>query len=197
MKALLCSAAAALVLLLPSTLAAQDPLRFRDLDRNRDGIVSREEWPGNDRSFRRQDRNGDGFLSREEVNQGGRADRDFDFIDFDGNGRVSRDEWIRAFNQFDLDGDGALTEGELQGSASDTPPASAAFEAGRERGLADGRQAGRGDRASGGAWDLEGQRELEQADAGYRADLGSRQEYQAGYREGFRRGYAEGFGPRR
>ncbi|OFW22289.1 MAG: hypothetical protein A3G21_01740 [Acidobacteria bacterium RIFCSPLOWO2_12_FULL_66_21] len=49
---------------------------------------------------------------------------------------------------------------------------------------------------NGGKWDLEGQRELEQADAGYDQRLGAREDYQAGYRAGFRLGYRQGFGPR-
>ena len=89
-----------------------------------------------------------------------------------------------------------LTEDELR-SRSTTPAQTQTFQAGRDRGLTDGRQAGREDRDQRGAWDLEGQRELEQADAGYRSELGSRDQYQAGYREGFRQGYAEGYGPRR
>jgi len=58
-------------------------------------------------------------------------------------------------------------------------------------------KAGREDKTiNGGKWDLEGQRELEQADSGYRNELGTRTDYQAGYRAGFRVGYREGFGPR-
>ena len=59
----------------------------------------------------------------------------------------------------------------------------------------EGRQAGREDKTRRNAWDLEGQRELEQADSGYTTQVGSRSDYQAGYRDGFRRAYAEGFGP--
>ena len=65
-----------------------------------------------------------------------------------------------------------------------------------ERGLADGRKAGREDKQLRNQWDLDGQRELEQADAGYQASMGDRQDYQDGYRAGFRTGYREGFGPR-
>lgn len=200
MKIKLYQAAVAAMLCLPSTTTAQDAIRFRDVDRNHDGVVSRDEWPGDDESFRQRDRNGDGVLSREEMNQGGRAVQEFSFYDFDGNGQVTRDEWIRAFTQLDMDGNGVLTReelGALIGGSGAVTTSSPAFEAGRARGLADGRQAGREDREQRNRWDLEGQRELEQADAGYRPDVGSREQYQAGYREGFRRGYAEGFGPRR
>ena len=73
---------------------------------------------------------------------------------------------------------------------------SAAYRAGYERGLTDGRAAGREDHTRNQGWDLDGQRELEQADAGYRESLGARADYQAGYRAAFRIGYREGFGPR-
>lgn len=53
-------------------------------------------------------------------------------------------------------------------------------------------QAGREDRELTNTWDLEGQRELEQADAGYAPGMGALQDYQAGYRAGYR----QGFGPR-
>jgi hypothetical protein len=42
-------------------------MRFRGLDTNRDGIVTRREWRGNNNSFRVHDTNGDGILSGAEV----------------------------------------------------------------------------------------------------------------------------------
>jgi len=84
---------------------------------------------------------------------------------------------------------------EFNGVASQ-PATSAAFKAGQVRGLIEGRDAGREDKQLRNEWDLEGQRELEQADSGYDAGVGPRAEYQAGYREAFRRGYREGFGQR-
>ena len=50
---------------------------------------------------------------------------------------------------------------------------------------------------SGAAMDLDGQGELEQADAGHRSELGVRGQDQAGYREAFRQGYADDDRPRR
>jgi len=184
--------------LLPSTAMAQDQMRFRAMDSNRDGVVTRAEWQGNDQSFRQQDRNGDGILSGDEVRVAQRADivNVFALVDSDGNGKVTTQEWRRAFTQLDANRDGMLSEDELW-SRSTPPVLTRAFQAGRDRGLIDGRQAGREDRDQRGAWDLEGQRELEEADAGYRSELGPRDQYQGGYREGFRQGYAEGFGPRR
>jgi Ca2+-binding EF-hand superfamily protein len=185
-------------LMLPTTTTAQDQMRFRAMDRNRDGVVTRAEWQGNDQAFRQQDRNGDGILSGDEVRpaQATGSVNAFALVDLDGNGQVTAQEWRRAFTQLDVNRDGLLTEDELW-SRSRPPAGTQAFQAGRERGLIDGRQAGREDRDPRGVWDLEGQRELEQADAGFRSELGPRDQYQAGYREGFRQGYAEGYGPRR
>ncbi len=44
-----------------------DNMRFRGMDRNSDGRITREEWRGNDKSFSNQDQNGDGVLSGDEV----------------------------------------------------------------------------------------------------------------------------------
>lgn len=168
---------------------------FGGMDRNGDGAISRSEWRGSESEFRRQDWNNDGVLSGDEVAAATSATvADFSTLDQDGNGRVTVQEWRRAFNRLDNNRDGALTEDELGGERN--VPVSQAFVNGRDRGVYDGRQAGRED-ARRRVWDLDGQRELEQADAGYNPSFGPRAQYQAGYREGFRQGYAEGFGPRR
>ncbi|MBK5298514.1 MAG: hypothetical protein JJE40_15285 [Vicinamibacteria bacterium] len=183
--------------LLPCTISAQDPTRFRGMDQNHDGVITRAEWRGNDQSFRQHDRNGDGKLSGDEV----RADdtrgivREFASVDLDGNGYVTAQEWRRAFTQLDVNRDGSLTEDELW-TRNAAPAVTRTFQLGRDRGLLDGRQAGRED-GQRRVWDLDGQREMEQADAGYRNELGPRDQYQAGYRDGFRQAYAEGYGPRR
>jgi hypothetical protein len=121
-------------------------------------------------------------------------------VDLDGNGHVTVQEWRRAFQLLDANRDGSITEDELSGDAPRDAGRqdqwSNAFRAGYERGITDGRQAGREDGRR-RTWDIDGQRELEQADAGYTNAVGPRPEYQAGYRDGFRRGYQEGFGPRR
>lgn len=176
---------------------------FDRADRNNDGVLSREEWRGDPDGFERLDRNNDGVIGRGEL-------RDFEFddegftrpsfatMDRNNNGVVTSNEWTRRTDEFralDTDGDGVLTEHEYrQGrEVTDTP----AYRAGRDRGLTDGRQAGREDKTiNGGKWDLDGQRELETADAGYNESVGPRAQYQAGYRAGFRAGYREGFGPR-
>lgn len=43
------------------------PGRFRGMDTDRDGVVTRAEWRGSDRAFRNHDTNGDGVLSGAEV----------------------------------------------------------------------------------------------------------------------------------
>jgi len=187
--------------LLAPPLAAQQSVRFRGMDSNRDGVITRAEWRGNDQSFRQHDVNRDGVLAGDELRNaydddyGNGLVDDFGLVDLDGNGHVTIQEWRRAFAQLDTNRDGSLTVDEL-GTRDRAPVVTRAFQAGRERGLIDGRQAGREDGAR-RTWDLDGQRELEQADAGYNYSLGARDQYQAGYREAFRQGYAEGYGPRR
>jgi hypothetical protein len=111
---------------------------------------------------------------------------------------IARDEWhwnAAAFGRLDANRDGRLSRQEFENPAEgNLAQESPAYRAGYERGRQEGIQAGKEDKPR--HWDLEGQRELEQADSGYEARVGSYAEYQAGYRAGFRRGYAEGFGPR-
>ena len=48
-------------------------MRFQAMDRNNDGVITREEWNGSARSFEVHDWNGDGRLSGNEVRIGGSA----------------------------------------------------------------------------------------------------------------------------
>jgi hypothetical protein len=134
----------------------------------------------------------------------------FERADGNRDGRLDRDEWggnRTVFNRMDRDSDGVVTFDEFStvvaGRTATSAPAvprtaTRAYQAGYDIGLAEGREAGRQDKqVNGGTWDLDGQRELEQADSGYRQELGARADYQSGYRAGFRVGYREGFGPRR
>src|SRR2546421_7806308 len=45
-------------------------MRFQRMDTSGDGVITRDEWRGNDRSFADHDCNGDGVLSGPEVRPG-------------------------------------------------------------------------------------------------------------------------------
>ncbi len=172
--------------------------RFENLDLNGDNRVSRNEWHGTAARFTALDANRDGVITRVEMMGPGAPPELFSSVDVNRDHVITTDEWHwsrASFDARDLDRNGRLTREEFNGVASQ-PSTSAAFRAGRERGLVEGREAGREDKQQTGVWDLEGQRELEQADSGYDDRFGPRAEYQAGYREAFRRGYREGFGQR-
>ncbi len=246
----------------------QTRMRFRGMDTDGDGVITRSEWKGNDRSFRQQDKNGDGVLSGAEVRAPLEAtgeDRNSDGVitrsewrgtaqlfreydvnrdgvisgpevaavvednrlftertagtsgrlrefaaarfnreDENGDNRIERDEWTgsdSSFDRLDRNNDGILTRAEFNAAFEDRAVGttgqqqrSTTYQAGYDRGLLEGRTAGKEDKTiNGGKWDLEGQRELEQADSGYETRFGPRDEYQSGYRAGFRLGYREGF----
>jgi hypothetical protein len=98
----------------------------RRLDRNHDGRIDRDEFPGADADFARLDRDRDGVL----------GERDFDFsvhalapspgmmifyaADRDGNGKVTREELDALFRAADFGGTGFLSLGDLQEAL--TPP---------------------------------------------------------------------------
>jgi len=119
---------------------AHAQMRFQELDTNRDGVITRAEWRGNDVSFRNQDWNGDGILSGDEVrtgarrqanwnqdwNKDGRIDnldtqisQRFRGYDMDNDNRVGRSEWpgdARLFTRLDTSRDGYLSMDEyIQG----------------------------------------------------------------------------------
>jgi hypothetical protein len=201
----------------------REDMRFAGMDRNGDGVITRAEWRGSDRAFRLHDWNDDGVLSGDEVRPGAQrpartdrpspnsedrdteaiewtdwTERGFDRLDQDRDNRITLEEWranVNGFRRADHNGDGVISRAEFLGNDTTTPQ-NGAYKAGYERGLQEGRAAGREDRERKQGWDLEGQRELETADSGYEPRMGTKPDYQAGYRAGFRRGYGEGWGPR-
>ena len=115
-------------------------MRFRAMDSNNDGVVTRAEWRGSARSFAEHDWNEDGVLSGDEVRIGvsrnnrrvedsdfdpasdrffSWTDANFSTIDRDRNGRISAREWqydYESFRRADRNGDGALTRAEFVGT---------------------------------------------------------------------------------
>ena len=180
---------------------------FNRVDRNGDGVITREEY-STGFADRAAGTSGDAAMNQADRSRREEITVRFNRVDRNGDGRIARDEWTgnaAAFNRMDRNGDGVITRDEYSTAVADRTSgaaaprnASRAYQAGYDKGLAEGRQAGREDKnVNGGKWDLEGQRELEQADSGYRPELGDRADYQTGYRAAFRLGYREGFGPRR
>ena len=140
------------------------------------------------------------FLNQGDVS-GNRVDR---FRDFDTNndGVIARAEWEESnisFQALDRNRDNQISRDEFRdvaggagvASTTGTVDRSPAFRAGYERGLVEGRAAGREDLERNQGFDLEGQRELETADSGYDTRFGLKSDYQTGYREAFRLAYRE------
>ena len=134
--------AVAFVLCAIAALAQNRPsIRFQDMDRNNDGVITRDEWRGSDQSFKVHDWNHDGVLSGDEVRLGAwRRDGSRDTVDFDSayreyefddwtergfraldhnrDGRITRDEWHfdrEGFRRADHDNDGIISRAEFLG----------------------------------------------------------------------------------
>ncbi|HEX6314881.1 MAG TPA: hypothetical protein VFZ73_08480, partial [Gemmatimonadaceae bacterium] len=114
--------------------------RFPGYDTNNDGVITRAEWRGSDRSFAVHDWNNDGVLSGDEVRTGAwrpsSADDDysddyvfsdwndkrFQQIDRNRDGRIARTEWFYGAEEFaraDRNRDGVLSQAEFQGNDFD------------------------------------------------------------------------------
>ena len=107
--------------------------RFRGMDRNNDGVISRQEWRGSAQSFSVHDWNNDSVISGTEMNnaaaRNGRTVEDEDFdrvdefanVDVNRNGRIDANEWhgsVAAFNRLDVNNDDRLTQAEYSGQAT-------------------------------------------------------------------------------
>jgi Ca2+-binding EF-hand superfamily protein len=99
--------------------------RLKDADKNGDGKITKDEFPGPPERFEALDRNRDGGVTGDEVEaalrdgmngEGGRGKRMFQRFDKDGDGKVSRAEFPggdEAFKAMDKDGDGFVTAEEV------------------------------------------------------------------------------------
>jgi Ca2+-binding EF-hand superfamily protein len=200
--------------------------RFTALDTNRDGLITWNEWRGTEGDYVRLDTNGDARINPSEFDANPTAPSRFAVLDANRDGWLTRDEWKwsdGSFYRMDTNSDNRLSRYEFQTGLANTAnriqnddqvvnpdgqfnngqwnnrqsvQRNRAMQAGYDRGLSEGRQAGREDYANGHGWDLDGQTELERADSGYYSQLGALGDYQGGYREGFRAGYPEGFAQR-
>lgn len=110
----------------PPAAAAQQgarlSVRFRDLDTDNDGVITRSEWRGSMVTFRQYDQNRDGVISRAEFrDQTTGEDRDsrdddFAYLDSNNDGRIERREWNgnnTEFNALDRNRDGVLSRAEM------------------------------------------------------------------------------------
>jgi hypothetical protein len=91
--------------------------RFRNLNQNKDSVVSRDEWDGLVEAFYRLDDNRDGTLTRNEfVDHRVEGTDRFTELDRDGNGYISQTEWngsAAAFKHLENNHDGQLSRGEF------------------------------------------------------------------------------------
>jgi hypothetical protein len=95
---------------------AQAQMRFQDMDRDHDGVITRVEWRGSDRAFRNQDWNGDGVLSGDEVRPGARRQTNWS-QDWNRDGIVdNRDTLIsQRYRGYDMNNDGRVASSEWPG----------------------------------------------------------------------------------
>jgi Ca2+-binding EF-hand superfamily protein len=110
-----------------NTINTNARMRFRGMDRNNDGAISRTEWNGTRESFVVNDWNGDNVLSGEEVAPGAQRNANnnravnparFRDLDVDRDGFIERAEWrdsADAFDWLDRNNDNLLSRAEVAG----------------------------------------------------------------------------------
>lgn len=88
-------------------------IRFQEMDRNNDGVVTKQEWNGSARSFEVHDWNNDGRLSGEEVRVGAQRNTNWETADHNPNRFERNLSWTRnSFASLDHNRDGRLAEDE-------------------------------------------------------------------------------------
>ena len=97
--------------------------QVRAYDRNGDGVITRDEFPGDAATFARLDHNHDGVLSAADRSARGKSQQmRFRGMDRNGDGVITRDEWRgndESFRKHDRNGDGVLSGDELRGRGKD------------------------------------------------------------------------------
>ena len=121
-----------------SSSSSNNLFRFRNMDKNGNNQIERNEWTGSQQSFNTHDWNRDGVLSNSEVRMGARrwpADEDnfspdgpatwtqrsFRQIDRNNDGRIVPNEWYygpESFRRADRDRNGALSAAEFVNNAT-------------------------------------------------------------------------------
>jgi Ca2+-binding EF-hand superfamily protein len=112
----------------PPPVVPVNQRRFRGMDANNDGVISRTEWRGSRQSFDVHDWNNDDVLTGDEVNEAsarrGRTVDDeafdtmdsFEYLDVNNNNRIEAQEWhgtVAAFNRLDVNNDDFLSRAEM------------------------------------------------------------------------------------
>lgn len=105
------------------------PSGWNAMDRNGDGVISRNEWTGTQAEFDRLNTNRDNVLTPTELrnsgawaNRAGNGHKRFKGMDRNKDGVITRDEWRgndQSFRQHDLNGDNVLSGDELRGKEGD------------------------------------------------------------------------------
>ncbi len=101
---------------LVATAEAQRPVgryRFEEMDRNNDGVITRDEWNGSAQSFNVHDWNRDGRLSGDEIRMGAQRNSNWEDADHNPSWNERNLSWTRsAFQSLDHNRDGRLTPNE-------------------------------------------------------------------------------------
>ena len=112
----------------PAMTADEIAARFKEQDKNGDGKVTKEEFPGATERFARLDKDGDGAITPDEFKaamtdeQGKGGRRMLMQFDKNGDGKVGRDEFPggdEKFKELDKNGDGFIAEDEVPRGGKD------------------------------------------------------------------------------